>query len=184
MLIAYIGCPPTSRWTTTKRAKPTFPCSARNATAFVKKWAGRLFMRSKRTVCPATRCGRKTVISSKSSRNVPNRASLTSCWYSCLTGSGALRTRRLSWWNGSSRTASGSGAPRRVNSGLTITPTSSPTTYGSGKLTVKVKRLQSAQKPPSAKSSRTAGSRAVSPHMAMILSRADVSTKRNTSFTI
>ena len=36
-MIAYTACPPTSRWTTTTKAKPTFPCSAESAIASVKK---------------------------------------------------------------------------------------------------------------------------------------------------
>lgn len=37
------------------KAKPTFPCSAESAIASVKKWAGRLFTRNRRTVCPGIR---------------------------------------------------------------------------------------------------------------------------------
>ena len=71
--------------------------------------------------------------------------------------------------NGLLRTASGSGVRRRVSSVLIITRTSSPTTSASGRLTAKAKRLQFAQKPLSASSSRTAVSRAVLLLMGMTL---------------
>lgn len=52
---------------------------------------------------------------------------------------------------------------------LIITRTSSPTTFASGRPTAKAKRLQFAQKPLSASSSRTAVSRAVLLLMGMTL---------------
>ncbi len=58
------------------------------------------------------------------------------------------------------KNASGYGVPKRVSSVLIPTPTNSPTISASGKLTVKAKRLLSAQKPPSASLSRTAVSKA------------------------
>ena len=168
-MIAYTACPPTSRWTTTTKAKPTFPCSAESAIASVKKWAGRLFTRNRRTACPGIRLELKTGTSCKSSRSAPNRENSIFCLCSCLTVSGVSLTKRLLWWNGLLRTASGSGVRRRVSSVLIITRTNSPTTSASGRLTAKAKRLQFAQKPLSASSSRTAVSRAVLLLMGMTL---------------
>ena len=62
-----------------------------------------------------------------------------------------------------------SGVRRRVSSVLIITRTSSPTTSAFGRLTAKAKKLQYAQKPLSASSSRTAVSRAVLLLMGMTL---------------
>ena len=151
------------------KAKPTFPCSAESAIASVKKWAGRLFTRNRRTVCPGIRLEPKTGTSCKSSRNEPSRENSIFCLCSCLTASGVSLTKRLLWWNGLLRTASGSGVRRRVSNVLIITRTSSPTTSASGRLTAKAKRLQFAQKPLSASSSRTAVSRAVLLLMGMTL---------------
>ena len=151
------------------KAKPTFPCSAGSAIASVKKWAGRSFMRNRRTVCPGIRLEPKTGTSCKLSRNEPSRENSIFCLCLCLTASGVSLTKRLLWWNGLLRTASGSGVRRRVSSVLIITRTSSPTTSASGRLTAKAKRLQFAQKPLSASLSRTAVSRAVLLPMGMTL---------------
>ena len=48
--------------------QPTFPCRGKPATPFVRKWAGRLFTRNRRTAFPVTRYGRKTGTSCKSSK--------------------------------------------------------------------------------------------------------------------
>lgn len=97
----------------TIKAKPTSPCSAESATASVKRWAGRLFTKNRRTAYPATRYGPKTATNSKSSKNGPSRASSIFCWCSCLTASGVSLTKRPLWWNGLSRTASGYGVPKQ-----------------------------------------------------------------------
>ena len=63
----------------------------------------------------------------------------------------------------------GSGAPRRASSGLTTTPTNSPTTSGSGKRTVKAKKPPYVPKLPWGSLWRMEASRAASPPMAMTL---------------
>ena len=143
------------------KSQADIPMQRRECHRFCEKiGSGRLFTKNRRTAYPATRYGPKTATNSKSSKNGPSRASSIFCWCSCLTASGVSLTKRPLWWNGLSRTASGYGVPKRVSSVLIPTPTNSPTISASGKLTVKAKRLLSAQKPPSASLSRTAVSKA------------------------
>ena len=59
------------------------------------------------------------------------------------------------------------GVPRRVSSGLTITPTSSPTTSASGRRTAKAKKPPSVPKPLWGSLWRMEASRVASPPMAM-----------------
>ena len=142
------------------KTRPTFPCSGKPAVPSVTKWAGPLSMRNRRKVFPATKSEQRIVTSCKSSRTWPGRKSSTSCWCSCLTASGALQMKRPLWWNGSSSRGSRYGAPRKASSVLTATPTSSPITSVSGRLTERAKRLPSAPRPLWDSSLRRAGSRA------------------------
>ena len=65
--------------------------------------------------------------------------------------------------------AKNGGAPRRASSGLTTTPTNSPTTSGSGKRTVKAKKPPYVPKLPWGSLWRMEALRAASPPMAMTL---------------
>ena len=61
------------------KSQADIPMQRKECHRFCEKWAGRLFTRNRRTVCPATRYGPKTGTSSKSSRNEPSRASSIFC---------------------------------------------------------------------------------------------------------
>jgi len=81
-------------------------------------------------------------------KNTQNRVNSIYCWYSCSTGLDANLTKHHSLLNGSSRKASGSGALTKENKGSNLIPIGSPTTYASGRLTVKARKPQSEQKLP------------------------------------
>ena len=132
----------------TIRVRQISPCSVKPVIALRKKKAGPLFMRSRRTAYLAIRFGQKTVINSKPLRTTPSRENLISCWCSCLTELEGLRMRRHLSSSGSSRMASRYGVPRRVSSGLTTIPTSSPITSASGRQMERAKKPPSAPKPP------------------------------------
>ena len=122
------------------KSQADIPMQRRECHRFCEKMGWTIVHEEQRTACPGIRLELKTGTSCKSSRNEPNRENSIFCLCSCLTVSGVSLTKRLSWWNGLLRTASGSGVRRRVSSVLIITRTSSPTTSAFGRLTVKAKK--------------------------------------------